>query len=214
MKYCSIPVTHYQQNCSLLWCEKTKQAAVVDPGGDVHKIVAAIEERGLTLVKIFLTHGHMDHVGGTSELKSLIDVPVIGPHEDDLFWIDGLDKQAAMMGFAEVEGFRPNQWLTDGDTVRFGECELAVKHCPGHTPGHVVFYHEGTQMAFVGDVLFKGSVGRTDFPRGNHDQLVNSIRGNLFPLGDEVRFVPGHGPESTFGYEKQYNPFVADTRFG
>lgn len=214
MKYCTVPVTHYQQNCSLLWCEETGQAAFVDPGGDVDKLLAALSERELTLNKILLTHGHMDHVGGTAEISEKFSVPIIGPHKDDAFWIEGLDGQAKMMGFTPVSVFEPSQWLNDGDKVSVGNVELSVHHCPGHTPGHVVFFHQPTAQAFVGDVLFHGSIGRTDFPRGNHDQLITSIREKLWPLGDDVNFVPGHGPESTFGEERRNNPFVADMRFG
>ncbi len=214
MKYCTVPVTHYQQNCSLLWCEETGQAAFVDPGGDVDKLLAALNERELTLSKILLTHGHMDHVGGTAEISEKLSVPIIGPHKDDAFWIEALGDQAKMMGFTPVSVFEPNQWLNDGDNVSVGNVELSVHHCPGHTPGHVVFFHQPTAQAFVGDVLFHGSIGRTDFPRGNHDQLITSIREKLWPLGDDVNFVPGHGPESTFGEERSNNPFVADMRFG
>lgn len=214
MKYCTVPVTHYQQNCSLLWCEETGQAAFVDPGGDVDKLLAALSERELTLSKILLTHGHMDHVGGTAEISEKFSVPIIGPHKDDAFWIEGLDGQAKMMGFTPVSVFEPTQWLNDGDKVSVGNVELSVHHCPGHTPGHVVFFHQPTAQAFVGDVLFHGSIGRTDFPRGDHEQLITSIREKLWPLGDDVNFVPGHGPESTFGEERSNNPFVADMRFG
>lgn len=214
MKFCTIPVTHYQQNCSLLWCEETRQAAFVDPGGDVENLLAAVEERGLTIVKILLTHGHMDHVGGAAELSERLSVPIIGPHKDDEFWIQGLDGQAQMMGFAPVSIFEPTQWLVDGDSVSVGKINLSVHHCPGHTPGHVVFFNPPAAIAFVGDVLFSGSIGRTDFPRGNHEQLVQSIRQKLWPLGDDVTFIPGHGPLSTFGEERRNNPFVADMRFG
>lgn len=214
MKYCSIPVTHYQQNCSILWCESTHEAAVVDPGGDVENILKAIREQGVNPTKILLTHGHLDHVGATAVLKKALEVPVIGPHRDDDFWIEGLSAQSKMMGFQEPESFNPDQWLEDGNTVKVGNCELQVIHCPGHTPGHVVFYSSDADVAFVGDVLFSGSIGRTDFPKGNLEQLLHSIRSKLFPLGDSVRFVPGHGPESTFGDEREHNPFVADKRFG
>lgn len=214
MKYQVIPVTHYQQNCSVLWCEETRKAAVVDPGGDLDQILNAVSQLNVTLEKILLTHGHLDHVGATAELAAREQLPIEGPHKEDSFWINALEDQARMMGFAPVAQFTPTRWLKEGDVVTVGNCELQVIHCPGHTPGHVVFYHQDSHQAFVGDVIFQGSVGRSDFPRGDHEQLVHSIREKLFPLGDEVRFVPGHGPESNFGFERQNNPFVADHRFG
>lgn len=214
MKYQVIPVTHYQQNCSVLWCEETRKAAVVDPGGDLDQILNAVSQLNVTLEKILLTHGHLDHVGATAELAAREQLPIEGPHKEDSFWINALEDQARMMGFAPVAQFTPTRWLKEGDAVTVGNCELQVIHCPGHTPGHVVFYHQASHQAFVGDVIFQGSVGRSDFPRGDHEQLVHSIREKLFPLGDEVRFVPGHGPESNFGFERQNNPFVADHRFG
>ncbi|SIT12341.1 MBL fold metallo-hydrolase [Neptunomonas antarctica] len=212
MKFRVIPVTAFQQNCTLCWCEETKHAAVIDPGGDIAKIEAAIHEEGVVLTKILLTHAHIDHAGGTAELKSLHQVPIEGPHKDDLFWIEGLDKQSAMFGFPKVDGFLPDRWLEDGDEVTVGNQTFQILHCPGHTPGHVVFYHKPSGMAQVGDVIFHGSIGRTDFPKGNHQQLISSIRNKLFVLGDEIEFIPGHGPASTFGHEKKTNPFVSDHR--
>ncbi len=212
MKYCIIPVTAFQQNCTLLWCEDTRRAAVVDPGGDVSRITDKLTSENLTLEKILLTHAHIDHAGGTAELAKLCGVPVEGPHLEDKFWIDALDQQSQMFGFPSVEVFTPDRWLNDADTVRFGNQSLDVLHCPGHTPGHVIFYHRETQLALVGDVLFNGSVGRTDFPKGDHPALIHSIREKLFPLGDEVSFIPGHGPMSTFGHERLNNPFVSDHR--
>lgn len=209
-----IPVTHYQQNCTLLWCDETREAAVVDPGGDIARILAVVAEKGVTLCQILLTHGHMDHIGGTAELVAQASLPVIGPHADDVFWIDLLPQQAQMMGFKPVAGFVPDQLLNHGDKVKVGNAELDVLHCPGHTPGHVIFYNRAAQLALVGDVLFKGSIGRTDFPRGNHADLINAIRTRVLPLGDEVRFIPGHGPMSTFGNERRTNPFVADKHYG
>lgn len=214
MKYELLPVTHYQQNCSLAWCEKTKEAVLIDPGGEVDRLLDAVQKRGLNLCKIVLTHGHLDHVGGVSELIERTGLPVEGPHKDDLFWISALVEQAKMMGFEPVAPFNPDRWLKEGDTVTFGEQTLKVVHCPGHTPGHVVLFHQDTRTAFVGDVLFAGSIGRTDFPRGNYDDLVHSIRTKLWPLGDDVIFIPGHGPQSTFGHERETNAFVADHRFG
>lgn len=209
-----IPVTHYQQNCSLLWCDETLEAAVIDPGGDLERILAVVEEKGVNLRQILLTHGHLDHVGGTAALVKGLQLPVIGPHRDDSFWIEMLPQQAQMMGFAPVDSFTSDRWLQQGDRVQLGNIQLEVLHCPGHTPGHVVFYHPESALAFVGDVLFKGSIGRTDFPRGNHADLIQAIRTRLFPLGDLVRFVPGHGPMSTLGHERHTNPFVADKHYG
>lgn len=214
LQFHSVPVTPFQQNCTLLWCEDSKRAAVVDPGGDIERILAAVEERGLKLEKILLTHGHLDHVGGTAALAKQLQLPVEGPHKEDGFWIEQLPMQAQMFGFPAVETFTPDRWLQQGDTVTVGDQELEVYHCPGHTPGHVVFFHRPSKLALVGDVLFAGSIGRTDFPKGDHDTLIRSITERLWPLGDDVRFIPGHGPMSTFGQERQTNPFVADKRFG
>jgi glyoxylase-like metal-dependent hydrolase (beta-lactamase superfamily II) len=205
-----LPVTPFQQNCSLLWCTRTNRAALVDPGGEVEALLAEIAKRGLTLEKVLLTHGHLDHCAGTATVRALTGVPVEGPHREDDFWIRQLPENARSYGFPPAEAFTPDRWLEDGDTVTVGELALEVVHCPGHTPGHVVFLHEPTRVAFVGDVLFAGSIGRTDFPRGNHADLIASIRGKLFPRGDDFRFVPGHGPTSSFGAERRSNPFVGD----
>jgi len=210
MHYQIIPVTAFAQNCSLLWCEETKQAAVVDPGGDIEDIVAAAARRGLTIVKILLTHGHIDHAGGTAELATRLSIPIEGPQRGDEFWIRQLPEQGRMFGFPACPSFTPDRWLETGDTVSFGNVVLEVIHTPGHTPGHVVFFHRPSKLALVGDVLFAGSIGRTDFPGGNHGDLIRSIRAGLWPLGDDVEFIPGHGPMSTFGEERQSNPFVAD----
>jgi glyoxylase-like metal-dependent hydrolase (beta-lactamase superfamily II) len=213
MKVVIVPVTPFQQNCSIVWCEKTKLAAVIDPGGDLERIEQVLAQEGLTLQKILLTHAHIDHAGATAELARRKHVPIEGPHRGDQFWIDGLPEAGSRYGFKHAEVFTPDRWLEQGDSVTVGEETLQVRHCPGHTPGHVVFVHPIQRFALVGDVLFQGSIGRTDFPRGNHDDLIRSIRENLFPLGDDIQFVPGHGPISTFGAERVYNPFVADRLF-
>ena len=209
-----VPVTPYQQNCSVIKCNETGLAAVVDPGGDIDLIQAAIEKMDAKVEKILLTHGHMDHCAAADVLRKQCGVPIEGPEEADRFWIDNLPKWCEMSGFPTAEAFEPDRWLLDGETVTVGNLELAVIHCPRHTPGHVVFYDTKQQFAWVGDVIFAGSIGRTDFPMGNHDQLIHSIREKLFPLGDNVQFLPGHGTDSTFGRERASNPFVADTRFG
>ena len=210
MKFRVIPVTPFQQNCSLLWCEETGEGAVVDPGGDLPLIVDTAAQLKVRIVKILLTHGHIDHAGGTAALAAQLSVPVEGPQEEERFWIDQLPQQGKMFGFPHVDAFTPDRWLNDGDRVSFGRVTLEVRHCPGHTPGHVVFYNAEARLAIVGDVLFQGSIGRTDFPRGDHDALIRSIRGKLWPLGDDVAFIPGHGPMSTFGEERRSNPYVAD----
>jgi len=204
------PVTPLQQNCTIVWCARTLKAAVIDPGGEIPRLMQAIADQGLTLEKIWITHGHLDHAGGTAALKALTGVPIEGPHPDDAFWIDQIDASGARWGMPEARGFTPDRWLHDGDKVTLGETEFEVYHCPGHTPGHVIFFHRQARFAQVGDVLFQGSIGRTDFPRGNHADLIAAITGKLWPLGDDVRFVPGHGPMSSFGQERRSNPFVAD----
>ena len=210
MRFQIIPVTPYEQNCSLIWCEITGRAALVDPGGDVDRLLAAVDQAGVTLDKLLLTHAHLDHVGGTLALARRLNLPIYGPQEGDAFWLDALPDQARMFGFPPAEAFRPDHWLHDGDSVAVGELRLQVLHCPGHTPGHVVFFEPDSRHAFVGDVLFQGSIGRTDFPQGDHKALVSAIRDKLFPLGDDVTFIPGHGPTSTFGRERRSNPFVGD----
>ncbi len=210
MRFEIIPVTPYQQNCSLVWCESTGIAALIDPGGDVDQLLAAVAQAGVKLDKLLLTHGHLDHVGGAVELARRLELPIYGPHEADAFWLDMLPEQARMFGFPQLEAFRPDYWLHDGDVVELGKLRLDVIHCPGHTPGHVVLFEPASRHAFVGDVLFRGSIGRTDFPQGNHADLIASIRNKLFPLGDDIDFVPGHGPMSTFGRERRSNPYVGE----
>lgn len=210
LHYETIPVTAFEQNSSLIWCDQTQEAAVVDPGGDLDRILKVVEQRGLKLTQILLTHAHIDHAGGAGTLAKRCQIPIVGPHEGDQFWIDGLPKQSQMFGFPMAELFKPTRWLHDGDTVSVGQSEMQVRHCPGHTPGHVVFYSPEMQRAFVGDVLFAGSIGRTDFPQGDHDTLISSIKERLWPMGNDTVFIPGHGPESTFGRERRTNPYVAD----
>ncbi len=214
MKFEIFPVTHYQQNCSLIWCETTAEAALVDPGGDTEALCQRLQALPIKLSKIILTHGHMDHVGGAAVLRGRLNVPIIGPHKDDRFWLQAMEQQAAMMGFESAPAFEPDQWLAQGDTVQVGTQTLDVLHCPGHTPGHVVLFQRQARLAWVGDVLFAGSIGRSDFPGGDHATLVHSIKTQLWPLGDDVRFIPGHGPMSSFGKERRDNPFVADQHFG
>lgn len=213
MKQLVLPVTAYQQNCTFVQCGKTGRATVIDPGGECEKLMAVIEKHDLLIENILLTHGHLDHVGGAAELRAQLGVPIIGPHRDDAFWLKRLPEQGQMLGGPALEAFEPDRWLAEGDRVSVGDIEFEVLHCPGHTPGHVVFFDREANWAQVGDVLFAGSIGRTDFPGGSQPQLLDSIRGKLFPLGDPVRFVPGHGPGSTFGDERRRNPYVADHLF-
>jgi hydroxyacylglutathione hydrolase len=210
MKFAIVPVTPFQQNCSIAVCESTQLAAVIDPGGDLDRIQTAVAKLKVRVEKILLTHGHLDHCGGTAALARELGVPVEGPQREDRFWIEQLATQSHRFGFEHAEVFEPNRWLEDGDRVTVGESELEVLYCPGHTPGHIVFFSRPDKVALVGDVLFQGSIGRTDFPRGDHASLIRSIRTKLWPLGDDVAFVPGHGPTSTFGHERKTNPFVGD----
>ena len=204
-----IPVTPLQQNCSLIWCTKTMKGALVDPGGDLDRLKAAVAKAGVTLEKLLVTHGHIDHCGQTGQLAQELGLPIEGPHEADRFWISRLGEDGRSYG---IDGavFEPTRWLDQGDSVSLGELTLEVIHCPGHTPGHVVFYHAPSRLAVVGDVLFAGSIGRTDFPLGNHGDLIAAITQKLWPLGEDVTFIPGHGPVSTFGAERRANPFVGD----
>jgi glyoxylase-like metal-dependent hydrolase (beta-lactamase superfamily II) len=210
LKAAVIPVTAFQQNCTLLVCSRTGKAAVVDPGGEIDRILEAAAGQGAEVEKVLVTHGHIDHAGGVAELAERAHVPIEGPHAGDRFLIEGLAEQGRHFGLAGARPFTPARWLEDGDAVAFGEVELAVLHCPGHTPGHVVFHHPAAKLALVGDVLFRGSIGRTDLPGGDLDTLVESIRAKLWPLGEDVTFIPGHGPTSTLGEERRTNPFVGD----
>ena len=209
LKAAIIPVTPLQQNCSLIWCTRTMLGALVDPGGDIDRLKAAVKGQGVTIEKILVTHGHIDHCGSAKILADELGVEIEGPHPEDKFWLDRLEEDGARYGIPGVP-FEPERWLDEGDKVTVGDLTFDVYHCPGHTPGHVVFHHPESKLAIVGDVLFQGSIGRTDFPRGNLDDLINAITSKLWPLGDETVFIPGHGPASSFGHERRSNPFVAD----
>ena len=208
-----IPVTPLQQNCTLLWCTVTNRAALCDPGGDLPKLRAAIAQAGVSVEKIILTHGHIDHCGSAGILAEELGLKIEGPHVDDLFWIDRLAEDGAKYG-VPGQPFVSDRWLVDGDTVTVGNLTLNVRHCPGHTPGHVVFHHPESKLAIVGDVLFQGSIGRTDFPRGNHQDLIDAITQRLWPMGGDTAFIPGHGQMSTFAHERATNPYVADRVLG
>lgn len=209
-----VPVTGFQQNCSIIWCDETMEGALVDPGGDYKIILAKADELGINLTKIWLTHGHLDHAGGSQDIRETRNLPVIGPHKEDQFWLDGIEEQAAQYGMPGLRCCVPDQYLEGGEKLTLGNLTFDVIHCPGHTPGHVVLFEPESKIAFVGDVIFKDSIGRTDFPRGNHQDLIDSITQKLWPLGDDVTFVPGHGPLSTFGSERKTNPYVADHLVG
>ncbi|WP_119153278.1 MBL fold metallo-hydrolase [Caldimonas tepidiphila] len=211
LRYETVPVTPFQQNCSIVWCDETMEGAVIDPGGELPRLLEAADRLGVTLRQILLTHAHIDHAGGAGRLARERDLPIVGPHEGDRFWIEGLAQQSRMFGFPEAEPFEPARWLRDGDTVAVGRSQLEVRHTPGHTPGHVVFFAPDARRCFVGDVLFAGSIGRTDFPGGDHATLIDSIAQRLWPMGDDVVFIPGHGPESRFGEERRSNPYVRGT---
>lgn len=209
LKAAIIPVTPLQQNCTLFWCTKTMRGAFVDPGGDIESLKAAAAAQKVVIEKILITHGHIDHAGMARPLADELGVPIEGPHAADIFWLDRLAEDGRRYGIPGFP-FIPERWLEDGDSVTVGELSLDVYHCPGHTPGHVVFHHAPSRVAIVGDVLFQGSIGRTDFPKGNHQDLIDAIVGKLWPLGDDTVFIPGHGPTSSFGHERRTNPFVAD----
>jgi glyoxylase-like metal-dependent hydrolase (beta-lactamase superfamily II) len=208
VKYKIVPVTPFEQNCTLICCEQTKHAAIIDPGGDISRIESAVKKLGMSLQLILITHGHLDHVGAVAELSEQYKLPIVGPHRGDQFWIDTLSEQSKMFNLPSGGIFHPDRWLKHGEKVSIGKIVLDVIHCPGHTPGHVVFYSPKDKLAVVGDVLFAGSIGRTDLPQGNHNDLIRSIRVRLLPLGDDIEFIPGHGPMSSFGQEKHNNPFI------
>lgn len=209
LRFSIIPVTNYQQNCSLLICEETRKTAIVDPGGEINLILNELEKEKLIAESILVTHGHLDHVGAVAELSSKLSIPIEGPHQEDKFWLDLIPEQIEHFSFPHSDTFTPTRWLNDSDTVTVGKQTLQVVHCPGHTPGHIIFFHEESGLAIVGDVLFQGSIGRTDFPRGDQETLTNAIKQKLWPLGKHVKFIPGHGPMSTFGEEMKSNPFVS-----
>lgn len=208
MNYHIIPVTAFAQNCSVIWCDTTREAALVDPGGDAELIKQTLEQLKLKPAQILLTHGHLDHVGAAVELAAFYQIPIIGPQKRDAFWLEALPTQSRMFGLDECAPFTPDRWLEEGESVQVGLTKLDVLHCPGHSPGHVVFFDHPGRLLISGDVIFNGGVGRTDFPQGDHQQLIDAIRTKLLPLGDDVTFLPGHGPISTLGHERISNPFL------
>lgn len=208
MKIEVLPVTPFQQNCSIIICTETNKAAIVDPGGEVDRIISKLDSLGVIAEKILITHAHIDHAGGTKDLSERLSLPIEGPQQEDIFWIDRLSDQSRMFQFPEAKPFEPTRWLSHNDKVTVGNLEFQVLHCPGHTPGHVVFINHKYKWCWVGDVLFKGSIGRTDFPRGDHDTLINAIKENLLPLDDDYQFLSGHGPTSTIGNERVNNPYI------
>ncbi|HGJ5872936.1 MULTISPECIES: MBL fold metallo-hydrolase [Arsenophonus] len=210
MKFEIIPVTDFRQNCTLIWDEKSLDAVIVDPGGEVAKLIAEIEKRSLNLHYILLTHGHFDHVGGCAEIAAHFSVPIYGPQKEDEFLIKGLAVQSQMFGVAKCPDFTPDRYLQEGDEIRFANIKLSVLHCPGHTPGHVIFVNHADKLISMGDVLFQGSVGRTDFPQGDHATLIHSIKTKILPLGDDYQFIPGHGSMSNLAAERQFNPFLQE----
>ena len=207
------PVTLFQQNASIIYCSNTNKCAIVDPGGDIEILLEIAKNNNLIPEKILLTHGHIDHAGGATELSEILKVEIHGPHIEDKFLLDELQKQGEMFGLPSKD-CKPDVWLDEGDIVKVGDEKLDVYFCPGHTPGHIIFYNEANKLALVGDVLFNGSIGRTDLPGGNHNQLIISVKDKLWPLGKEIEFIPGHGPMSTFEAERLSNPFVSDQALG
>ncbi|UDQ81689.1 MBL fold metallo-hydrolase [Erwinia rhapontici] len=208
MDYHIIPVTAFSQNCSVIWCTESNEAALVDPGGDAETIKREVAALGVNLTQLLLTHGHLDHVGAAAELAAHYSLPIVGPHKADKFWLDSLPTQSQMFGFAECPPLVPDRWLEEGETVQVGQTSLEVLLCPGHTPGHIVFFDRAGRLLVSGDVIFSGGVGRSDFPQGSHSDLIASIHNKLLPLGDDVTFIPGHGPMSTLGRERISNPFL------
>ncbi|RBW46866.1 MBL fold metallo-hydrolase [Psychromonas sp. B3M02] len=208
MKVVVIPVTPYQQNCSLLICEETKKAAIVDPGGESERILSAIKNHNVTVDKIILTHGHLDHVGGTEALLAKLDIPVLGPEKEDAFWLQQLETQSTMFGFPHTTSFEPTKWLEEGEELKVGNIKLDILHIPGHTPGHIALFDAKSKQAIVGDILFNGAVGRSDFPRGNHQQLISGIKQKLLTLPQDTLIYPGHGPTTTIGQEQKSNPYL------
>ncbi|MBC6402021.1 MAG: MBL fold metallo-hydrolase [Hyphomonadaceae bacterium] len=206
-----IPVTPFQQNCTLAWDRATMEGVLVDPGGEADKLMSTAGELGVTLREMWLTHGHLDHAGGAKDIRDALGIPIIGPHRDDQFWLDLIEESWALYGHAgQGKNVTPDRYLEDKETLTLGNYDFTVLHTPGHTPGHVIIYSRTLKITFVGDVLFRGSIGRTDFPKSNHQDLLNSITDKLWPLGGDMRFIPGHGPMSTFGAERADNPFVGD----
>lgn len=208
MNYHIIPVTAFAQNCSVIWCEQSRESALVDPGGDAENIKRKLTQLGLVPAQILLTHGHLDHVGAAAGLAAHYQIPLVGPHKLDAFWLDALPTQSRMFGLEECAPLTPDRWLEEGDSVQVGHSMLEVLHCPGHTPGHIVFFDRAGRLLISGDVIFQGGVGRTDFPQGNHQHLIAAIKEKLLPLGDDVTFIPGHGGLSTLGRERISNPFL------
>lgn len=213
MTHIIVPVTRFAQNCSLFVCDETKRAAVVDPGGDIERILSAANNVDAVIEKICITHGHLDHASAAGELAKRTGAAIEGPHQDDLFLLQELQDACRQFDLPVFDAFMPDRWLQDGDAVSFGNQTLEVSHCPGHTPGHVAYFHRASKLLAVGDILFRGSIGATTTAYGDRRQLIQSIRGRLFPLGDQVRFIPGHGRTSTIGWEREINPFVADYLF-
>lgn len=211
LRYEIIPVTAFSQNCSLVWCDQTMDAVLIDAGGDVDVLRKAVDKAGVNLKAVWLTHGHLDHAGGAQDLREQLGLPIIGPTEQDDFWLEGIEQQCKTYGLSGLRNVKPDEWLAEDQTLTLGEEQVQIFETPGHTPGHIVFYHAAQKLAWVGDVIFAGSIGRTDFPKGDHATLIRSITEKLWPLGNDVRFIPGHGPESTFGAERANNPFVSDS---
>ncbi|TEW53870.1 MBL fold metallo-hydrolase [Psychromonas sp. RZ22] len=208
MKIVVIPVTPYQQNCSLIICEETKQAAIVDPGGEADRILSAVNNHKVNVDKIILTHGHLDHVGGTEVLAERLNIPIVGPEKEDAFWLNQLEAQSTMFNFPNTRSFLPTQWLQEGDVVEVGNIKLNILHIPGHTPGHVALFDAVSKQIIVGDILFNGAIGRSDFPRGNHSQLISGIKQKLLTLPQDTVVFPGHGPTTTIAHEKATNPYL------